>query len=356
MRKILARLDAAAAQPENERRMGSEIWRWWRRHPILLVIAALISARLLYDVWMLYGWRPDVVVEGQIVDYDTKQPAEGAWVLIEIRASGRYFDSNGKLIWYVPEGGSTSMTSPMSTVVQTDEEGRFYYRVSAYDAYQYASYTVHGVNLGVYKPGYESVDSLTGRSERGGENYLAFMSPAPGRDWPSLKRVGDSLEQRRLSRDDFPAGADVAPSDVTWPQWARFVHAVAADEIKHWCNAPSASAEDRSYAALLEASKLVFHQEAFLVNPYSDGLAGVHARWSRDQIDSRYRAFSADYRLAAPEYPWPTYGPPADASEAELPRLAAMKFTNTQQEALCDVMRRQSEAILQQSLVTRGPE
>lgn len=351
MRKILARLDAAAAQPENERRLGSEIWRWWRRHPILLVIAALISARLLYDVWLLYGWWPDVVVEGQIVDYDTKQPAEGAWVLIEIRASGRYFDSNGKLIWYVPEGGSTSMTSPMSTVVQTDEEGRFYYRVSAYDAYQYASYTIHRVNLGVYKPGYESVDSLTGRSERGGEKYLAFMSPAPGQDWPSLKRVGDSLEQRRLSRDDFSGGVRVLRSDTTWPPRARFVHAVAADEINHWCKASSSSAEDRSYAAFYEATTLITEQERMFQAKFI-AVQLPDSKVADNFGSTRVRDLEVEYRETAPDFPWTPLHDTYASLPPELPEAPA--FTVVQRDALCVAMRRQSDNILQQSLNIRS--
>lgn len=359
MRKMLERWDATAAKPENQYRFRSEIWRWWRRHPVMLmiltVVVSLFAFQCAYVGWLLYGWRPDVVVEGQIVDFDTKQPVEGAWVLIHIWADGRYFNSKGKLIGILPEGARTGMTSPASTVVQTDKEGRFHYRVSAYDAYQFAGYTVHGVNLGVYKAGYESVDSRSGRSEEGGENYLPFMSPAPGRDWPSLKRVGNSLEQRRLSRDDFPSGAGVMPSEVTWPQWAKFLHAVAEDEVNHWCSATTVNEEKLSHVSFYSAIALITEQERLLeANPVTPNHPERSAT-TRELRLSRLRSLDEDRRDAAPDYPWPEPYDIEPSPRRELQYIpSAPAFTVPQRDVLCQVMLRQSDNILSQSLDIRN--
>lgn len=355
MRKMLARWDAAAATPENERRLASEVWRWWRRHPLMLmsltVIVALISAQIAYDAWLLYGWRPAVVVEGQIVDYDTKQPVEGAWVLIYIWADGKMFDANGNLRWYAPEGSSSGMISPMSSVVQTDKEGRFHYRVSAYDAFQSAGYTRYGIWMGAYKEGYESVGSHSGKSQQGGENYLPFMDPASDEDWPSLKRIADTLEGRRLSRDDFPAGLYVAPSNVTWPQWAKFLHALARDEVTHWCNAPSSSQESLLYASYYAAVAQITDQERQLQTRFIAINGPDSPTITRAFALPRLRALDESRRVSAPNYSWPEpydIEPLASREHQSLPPAPA--FTVEQRDAVCLVMHQQVENILLESL------
>jgi len=349
MKTVQERVAAAAVQREDALRNRSRLWRWCRRHPWLILIAALIAAPFAYDAWRLYGWRPDVVVKGQIVDYDTGQPVEGAWVSIYIWADGRIFDSNGKLIWYVPEGSSTSMTSPMSTVVQTDKDGRFRYRVSAYDAFQYAGYTKYEVAIGAYKKQYESVSATTGKANLTAVIHLPFTLRRHYHDWLSLKRLPDSQQQLRV------LGWPQVPSDATWPNWARYARVLASDRIDHWCDTPSFGELKRSFLSFVEVSTVITSQDALFRSKFIS-INGPDSQATRNMESSSFRSREDEYRETAPEVPWTLVEVPHVEGSEGPPLFERLTFTEVQKSALCQVMQRQSDDILKKSLDIRGPQ
>lgn len=338
-------------RPNGPAGIRGRVWRWCRRHPWVSVpvalIATLIAAQVAYETWLLHGWRPDIVASAQIVDYDTRQPVAGVWVLIHIEAYAQPYSSDGHRNWYIPEGGSNGMTSPLSTVVQTDQDGRFYYRVNAYDAFQGAGYTKYLLEYGAYKHGYETVNPDTGKSSKGGQNYLTLEKPKPDRPWAFVRRVADTAEGRQASRDDFPAGLRFYPQpEATWPQWSRFYHRVVSDELDHWCQAQTPAQEDRSLLGFLEANKVVWQQrsmwEGWMRHRY------IAADQVPDSTQTARRILDS-YVKAAPDFPWPDPNyptdPPPDASRS-------LTFNAEQKQALCAVLREQTDRIFQESMAS----
>ncbi|MGE3298619.1 MAG: hypothetical protein AB7I68_14885 [Porticoccaceae bacterium] len=328
-----------------------KVWRWCRRHPWLCLPAALIglliAAQVAYDTWRLHGPRPDIVASGQIVDYDTRQPVPGVWVLIYIHAYAQPYDSQGHRNWYIPEGGQTGMTSPLSTVVQTDQEGKFSYRVSAYDAFQSFGYTKFLVEYGAYKNGYESVDPDTGKSATGGEHFLTFVKPKPGQPWPFVRRVADSPDGRRASRDDFPAGISFYPQpEATWPQWSRFFQVVVGDEIDSWCQTPGPEPEDRRLLRFVQVATVLRQQrsmtESWLRARFgSDAPVPDSTASARRELDS--------YVQAATDFPWPDRNYPADSLNGA---AASLTFNAEQKQALCRVLREQANQVFHLSMTS----
>lgn len=328
-----------------------KVWGWCCRHPWLAVpgvlIGSLITVQVAYETWLLHGWRPDIVATGQIIDFDTRQPVAGVWVLIYIQAYAQLYSSDGHRRWYIPEGGGNGMLSPLSTVVQTDLEGRFSYRVSAYDAFQSAGYTKFFLGYGAYKYGYESVNPDTGKSSKGGEDYLTLEKPKLDQPWAFVRRVADTAEGRRASRDDFPVGIDLyAPSEVTWPQWSKLYHRVVSDELDHWCQPPTPTQEDRLLLSFVEITRLLRQQqsmlESWLRHKYgSDDRIPDSTASSRRVLDS--------YLQAAPDFPWPYPDFPTDPPTGA---AVSLTFNAEQKKSLCTVLREQTDSTFHQSMTS----
>ncbi len=333
-------------RPNGPAGIRGRVWRWCRRHPWVavpgLLIGTLIASQVAYETWLLHGWRPDIVARGQIVDYDTRRPVAGVWVLIDIEAFARTFDSQGRLIWYIPEGGGNGMTSPLSSVVQTDQDGRFYYRVSAYDAFQSAGYTKYLLEYGAYKDGYETVNPDTGKSSKGGQNYLTLEKPKPDQPWAFVRRVADTAEGRRTSRDDFPQGVESYASASTWPQWSRFYHRVVSDELDHWCRAQTPAQEDRLYASF-DTAKSLIRQHAIL--RLLGRLGEDRSLWdsAHDRLGDIFRDYEKDFRLAAMDFAWSAVTEMSVTGQ----RPQGPDFTLAEKVALCKVMRNQIDRLSQ---------
>jgi len=304
---------------------------------------------IAHEAWMLHGWRPDIVVEGQIVDQNTKEPIEQAWVPILIMISGRAFDDEGRLRWYTPEGAATGRLSPMSTVVQTDNEGRFSYRVSVHEAVQSLGYTRFEVDLGAYKKKYQSVKASDGKPTESVTVHLPYSFRRNAyHDWPALKRRLSSSDLRLL------IGGNVdRVSDKTWPAWARYAHVLASDEIDTWCNAPNEK-ENLSFGAFYEASNLVALQGVLLAKSLARDPVASRENGAMAATDL-FESLSKTYHDATPEFAWSEALRYHPANEATT-ELGRRPFQSDQKAILCNVLRVNSERLLRQSISLRSSQ
>jgi len=130
---------------------------------------------------------------------------------------------------------------------------------------------------------------------------------------------------------------------------------MTTDELDHWCKAPSIGEENGLYRSFLEAAARIVDQEVFLVYR-SVNQSEQRTRWPPEIKSSRRHSLDADYRLAAPDFPWPISDAPSPPTNAITRTFDRLEFTASQHRALCTVMRRQSDDILKKSLDIRGPQ
>ncbi|MBB5209334.1 hypothetical protein [Chiayiivirga flava] len=111
---------------------------------VLILVLAPIGAAWLYWQWFKWGPRPDIHVQGQVIDRDGGHGVADAYVILAVRASTSSL------------GGTHSGCAEGSAVVRTDENGKFNYSITAREAFGPENPGGWGVTIYVYHPDFDA--------------------------------------------------------------------------------------------------------------------------------------------------------------------------------------------------------
>ena len=155
----------------------------------LILVLVPIGAAWLYWQWFKWGPRPDIHVQGQVIDRESGHGVADAYVILAVRVSKSSL------------GGTHSGCSEGSAVVRTDKDGKFAYSITAREAFGSENPGSWGVRIYVYHPEFDA---------------------ALDHDLPPAK------EQRLAARRSPDGGWEERPSDL----YMTFPHFY--DEEKGW--------------------------------------------------------------------------------------------------------------------------
>lgn len=163
---------------------------WWRRLPpwkqMVLAFGVLLLGLFAYTAWDRYGWHPDLVVHGRIIEHESGGAIPGTYVILDLIAS-RATSAHG-----------VSSCSKGSAVVRSDSKGNFSYRVAASDALRKPYPDSWGFTVWAYHPEFESVASPHGSAQplyyRGGDAVLE-MRARQATQWEHLQWISGVVTQ-----------------------------------------------------------------------------------------------------------------------------------------------------------------
>ncbi|PIV32611.1 MAG: hypothetical protein COS34_12215 [Lysobacterales bacterium CG02_land_8_20_14_3_00_62_12] len=355
--------------PERQSRTG-RLLRWCWRHKLratllLLVLLPLLPVLLIallvvlsngtmkaQSWWAVHGYHRDIEIEGQLLDYDTKQPLADVLVAVLVRGD-RWLDSS-RSWFYIPfnpghggGGGGTYRCSPASAVVRTDAEGRYRYRVGFAEATDGGQYARADTLVRPYNYGYEAVYADDGQPD------YKIDPPFNGRSHIYHPYVDFGLA-RPMAMRKIPADADrdlriknsvdlychVTPTDRTYRSWVERAAVVSEDAWREWCMPGGEWAEDRSYASYL------------LVGQFDSTLGIVH-QYHFPETDEGYRRLAIEQKNKGSPFRTPSNFlqdhllPDYPFQKCWGDRSACVDFTAVQKQKLCDDLRESRRQLLQ---------